>query len=260
MFDFEPTQAQRRLIDAARDFARHRVMPIAASSDESSSFPVDLVGEAHALGLLNVTIPSDCGGPELGHLESGFITEQLAYACSGIQASLTANVLATTALRLAGSASQKRKYLGWVAREPVMAAFAASEAEAGSDLAAMKCRGCPGRSRRLFALWHEAMGHQRQPRELFHRVRHRCAGVTSSWNRRVHRRAIAVRRHARPSGTQARPTAPATPHRSNCKMYASQPMRFWRHRAMASSLAMDTFTRTRPEIAAAAAGLMRSLH
>jgi acyl-CoA dehydrogenase len=256
MFDFEPTQAQRRLIDAARDFAHHRVMPIAASSDESSSFPVDLLGEAHALGLLNVTIPSDCGGPELGHLESGLVTEQLAYACSGIQASLTANVLATTALLLAGSASQKRKYLGWIAREPVMAAFAASEAEAGSDLAAMKCRAVPDGAGGY------ALSGTKQWVTNANLASYFIVFATDAPESRHRGIGAFIVERSQCGVTPGRPVRKLGQRASDTAPLELQDVRVSADAVLAPpghgfKLAMDTFTRTRPEIAAASAGLMQ---
>src|SRR5207237_1287639 len=73
-------------------------------------------------------------------LDSSFITEELAYGCSGIQTSMTANTLGLTPIRLGGTDEQKKKYLGWLASEPVFASYATSEPGAGSDVAGMQTR------------------------------------------------------------------------------------------------------------------------
>jgi acyl-CoA dehydrogenase len=140
MFDFEPTDEQRALIDTARRFARERIIPIAAACDRESRFPKDVFDQAHAIGLVNPTLPPAYGGAGLSDLDSVIITEELAYGCSGIQTSMTANTLALTPIVLAGSEEQKKRYLGWLAREPVMASYATSEPSMGSDVAAMQCR------------------------------------------------------------------------------------------------------------------------
>ena len=57
MFDFEPTEEQRALIDTARRFARERIIPIAAECDRESRFPKHVFEEAHAIGLVNPTAP-----------------------------------------------------------------------------------------------------------------------------------------------------------------------------------------------------------
>jgi acyl-CoA dehydrogenase len=140
VFDFEPTEEQRALIETARRFARERIMPIAAECDRESKFPKHVFDEAHSIGLVNPTLPAQYGGAGLSDVDSTFITEELAYACSGIQTSLTANTLGLTPIKIAGSEAQKKKYLGWLLGEPVMVSYATSEPSMGSDVASMQCR------------------------------------------------------------------------------------------------------------------------
>jgi acyl-CoA dehydrogenase len=140
MIDFEPTEEQRALIDTARRFARERIIPVAAECDRESRFPRDVFVEAHAIGLVNPTLPAEYGGAGLSDVDGTFITEELAYGCTGIQTSLLANTLGLTPIKLAGTEDQKKKYLGWLVSEPVMVAYATSEPSMGSDVAGMQCR------------------------------------------------------------------------------------------------------------------------
>src|SRR5260370_31933897 len=126
MFDFEPTEEQRALIETARRFARERIMPIAAECDRESKFPRPVFEEAHAIGLVNPTLPAEHGGSGLSDVDSSLITEELAYGCSGIQTSLTANTLGLTPIKLAGADEQKKKYFCWLVSEPVIIAYAPS--------------------------------------------------------------------------------------------------------------------------------------
>src|ERR1700689_3944868 len=119
MIDFEPTEEHRPPIDTARRFARERIIPIARECDRESRFPRDVFEAAWKIGLVNPTPPSEFGGPGLSDLDSTFITEELAYGCSGIQTSMTANTLGMTPIKLAGSQEQKKKSLGWLASEPI---------------------------------------------------------------------------------------------------------------------------------------------
>jgi acyl-CoA dehydrogenase len=143
MFDFEPTEEQAALVETARRFARERIVPIAAACDRDATFPRAIFDEAHAIGLVNATLPAEYGGPGLSDVDSSLITEELAYGCSGIQTSLTANTLGMTPIKLGGTEEQKKKYLGWLASERVMVAYATSEPAAGSDVAGMQCRATP---------------------------------------------------------------------------------------------------------------------
>src|ERR1700691_1688135 len=140
MFDFEPTEEQRALIETARRFARERIIPIASECDREAKFPRHVFEEAWKIGLVNPTLPTEYGGAGLSDVDSSFITEELAYGCSGIQTSLTANTLGMTPLKLAGSQEQKKKYLSWLAQEPIFAAYATTEPGAGSDVAGLQAR------------------------------------------------------------------------------------------------------------------------
>ena len=140
MIDFELTEEQHALIDTARRFARERIIPIVAECDRESRFPRNIFDEAWKIGLANPTLPTEYGGQGLSDVDSSFITEELAYACTGIQTSVTANTLALTPIKLAGSEEQKKKYLGWLAAEPIFASYATTEPAAGSDVAGLQTR------------------------------------------------------------------------------------------------------------------------
>ena len=96
--------------------------------------------DAWKLGLVNPTLPAEFGGNGMGELENALIAEELSYGCTGIQTSVTANVLALTPIRLAGNEEQKKKYFGMLVSEPIMASYATSEPDAGSDVAGLKTR------------------------------------------------------------------------------------------------------------------------
>ncbi|MFI5302778.1 MAG: acyl-CoA dehydrogenase family protein, partial [Polyangiales bacterium] len=91
-------------------------------------------------GLVNPTVPAEYGGLGIGELEDTMIVEELAYGCTGIQTSITANTLAATPVILAGNHDQKAKYLGALTSKPILAAYATSEPNAGSDVAGMQCK------------------------------------------------------------------------------------------------------------------------
>jgi acyl-CoA dehydrogenase len=138
--DFALSDEHKALIEEARRFTRERIIPVAAECDRESRFPMDVFKEAWQLGFVNVTCPSDYEGPGLGEFENSMVVEELAYGCTGIQTSILANVLALTPIKLGGSEEQKKKYLGMLTSEPVMASYATTEPDAGSDVAGLKTR------------------------------------------------------------------------------------------------------------------------
>src|SRR5215813_3041405 len=138
--DFELSEEQRALIDTARRFTRERIIPIAPKCDHEARFPREVFVEAHKIGLVNPTLPQEYGGAGLSDVDSSLITEELAYGCSGIQTSMTANTLGLTPIKLAGSPEQKKKYFGWLMSEPTFVSYATTEPGAGSDVAGMQTR------------------------------------------------------------------------------------------------------------------------
>ena len=140
MLSFELSEEQQELTKVARQFTRDRIIPVAAECDVHSKFPKDVFDEAWKLGLVAPNIPEEYGGAGLHEVEHVLITEELAYGCTGIQTSMTANALAATPVMVAGNDQQKKKYLGMLASEPIFAAFAITEPAAGSDAAGIQCR------------------------------------------------------------------------------------------------------------------------
>ncbi|HET9932444.1 MAG TPA: acyl-CoA dehydrogenase family protein [Polyangiaceae bacterium] len=138
MLDFSLSDEQKALVDVARRFARERILPVAAECDREARFPKDVFEAAHALGLVNATVPAEYGGSELGELSNALIAEQLAWACTGIQTSMLANTLALTPILLAGNDEQKRKYLGMLTAGPLFASYCTTEPSGGSDVAGLK--------------------------------------------------------------------------------------------------------------------------
>jgi acyl-CoA dehydrogenase len=140
MLNFEVTPEQKTLVDETRRFTREKIIPIAAEADRTHEFPMDVFKEAWELGLVGPNIPEEYGGAGMGEVDHVLLTEELAFGCTGIQTSMTANVLAATPILIAGSDALKKKYLGMLTSEPVFAAYALTEPAAGSDAAGIQTR------------------------------------------------------------------------------------------------------------------------
>lgn len=140
MLDFGLTDEQNALIENTRRFVRERIIPVAAEADQTCEFPKDVFKEAWELGLVGSVIPETYNGSGLNEIDNVLLTEELAYGCTGIQTSITANTLAATPLIIAGSEEQKKKYLGMLTSEPLFAAYAITEPAAGSDAAGIQAR------------------------------------------------------------------------------------------------------------------------
>lgn len=137
---FDLTEEQRQLASTIGRWVRERIVPVAAECDETGEFPDGIYQEAFELGLVASLIPPEYGGVGLTELDHVLAVEELAYGCTGIQTSITCANLASTPLLIAGSEEQKRKYLGMLTSEPTWASYAITEPGAGSDAAGIQCR------------------------------------------------------------------------------------------------------------------------
>ncbi len=140
MISFQLSDEQRMIRDMARDFAENEILPVAEEYDASHKFPWPVIRKAQEVQIMNLNIPEEYGGPELGVLEECIVNEELSYACSGIQTALMLNSLAALPILLAASEEQKKKYLPRLSEDGQLAAYALTEPDAGSDVAAIKSR------------------------------------------------------------------------------------------------------------------------
>ena len=135
---FALTPEQRELRALSREFAGKEIRPKAAEYDEHQTHPADLIQKAFDLGLMNVHIPEDVGGPGIPAFEGMLIGEELSWGCSGIAVSIIANTLGAAPVMIAGSDEQKREWLPPLLDAPILCSFALSEPDAGSDAARIK--------------------------------------------------------------------------------------------------------------------------
>jgi acyl-CoA dehydrogenase len=144
MFDLTLTDEQNAIVQTAREFARNEVAPVAGHLDEEGKFPTELMNQAFQLGLINFEVPEAYGGLGLSCLTHSLVLEEIAWACAGVNTTLAANMLAATPLLIAGTEAQKQKWLGRLTAgdkgKPLFACYACSEPDAGSDVAAMRTR------------------------------------------------------------------------------------------------------------------------
>jgi butyryl-CoA dehydrogenase len=131
-------EQQVMIRDLARQIARERIKPVAAEYDEKEEFPWPIVKILSDADLFGIYIEEKYGGIGGGVLELALCTEELSRACGGIALCLAATALGTYPIILFGSEGQKQKYLPDLAKGKRLAAFAITEPEAGSDAGSIK--------------------------------------------------------------------------------------------------------------------------
>jgi len=138
--DLSLTDVQEALVATAREFTRKEIVPQAAHFDESGEFPREILRRAWETSLMNVEIPEAYGGLGGSCLDNCLVQEEVSYGCSGINTSMAANSLGATPLIVAGTEEQKQKYLARLTSEYTFCAYCCSEPDAGSDVAGMRTR------------------------------------------------------------------------------------------------------------------------
>jgi acyl-CoA dehydrogenase len=135
---FALSDEQKALRELARDFAAKEIRPKEAAYDEAMQHPADVIARAHELGVMNLHIPQELGGPGLGCFDGLLVGEELYWGCAGIGTSISANGLGAGPVIIAGTDEQKAEWLPPLLEEPVLCSFGLSEPGAGSDVASMK--------------------------------------------------------------------------------------------------------------------------
>jgi acyl-CoA dehydrogenase len=138
--DLSLSEEQHALAQTAREFTRKEIIPKAAHYDETGDFPREIFKRAWETGLFNIEIPTEYGGLGGSCLDNCLVQEEVSFGCSGINTSMSANSLGSMPILIAGNDDQKRKYLSRLANEMIFAAYCCSEPDAGSDVAGMRTR------------------------------------------------------------------------------------------------------------------------
>ena len=135
---FALSEEQTELRRLARTFAEREIRPREAECDADMRHAAEVIAQAHELGLMNLHVPEEYGGPGLSAFDGLLVGEELYWGCSGIGTSITANGLGAGPVIIAGSAEQKERWLPPLLERPILCSFALSEPGAGSDVAALR--------------------------------------------------------------------------------------------------------------------------
>jgi len=138
MMDYLLTEEQKMIVETCRDLAREKFLPIRAECDEKNEFPKQIIGDMASADICGLYIEEKYGGLGGGTFELCLAVEELSKVCGGIALALAATALGTFPILLFASEEQKMKYLPDIASGKKLAAFAITEAEAGSDAGSMK--------------------------------------------------------------------------------------------------------------------------
>src|SRR5437764_12834381 len=132
------TGEQAAFLDSVQKLAAKHVAPIAAEIDETDRFPLEIVKLFGEMGLMQLWVPEQYGGPN-GNLTMVCIAREEIAKISPACASIAGlNSMFIMPLLHFGSEEQRKKFLPIIAKGGVVTAIAISEPQAGSDLPAIR--------------------------------------------------------------------------------------------------------------------------
>ncbi len=122
------------LISLLRGFVRHEVLPAEAAIDETDEIPARLIAQAKEMGLYGYALPAEYGGLGLSVTQQVRVAIELGYASPAFRSLFgTNNGIAGQVLVSGGTAEQRKQWLPQLASGEVVASFALTEPDAGSD-------------------------------------------------------------------------------------------------------------------------------
>ena len=134
------TEEQVLLRDTMRALADEKIAPRAAEIDRTGEFPEDIRQLLAAQDVLALPFPEAYGGVGADLLTQCVAIEQIARACTTSSLILTVQGLGALPILLGGTDEQKQRLIPDLAAGRKLAAFALTESEAGSDAAAARTR------------------------------------------------------------------------------------------------------------------------
>ena len=139
--DFQFTEEQQLIRDAARDFARSQIAPVAAEFDRSGEFPLENIQQMGELGLMGIEVPETYGGAGLDSI--GYVLAMIevcaADAAHGTIMSVNNSLFCNGILKF-GTEEQKQQFVKPIASGEKIGAYCLTEPQSGSDASNMRTR------------------------------------------------------------------------------------------------------------------------
>jgi alkylation response protein AidB-like acyl-CoA dehydrogenase len=132
--DFNYTEEQLAVQEAAREFAEHELLPGVIERDEKELFPADQVRKMGEMGFLGMMVDPKYGGGGMDTVSYVLAMTEISKIDASCAVVMSVNnSLVCWGLEKYGTEAQKQKYLVPLATGEIIGAFCLSEPEAGSD-------------------------------------------------------------------------------------------------------------------------------
>lgn len=132
-------QTLNALLDTVNRFVRERLVPVEALVAETDEIPDDVVQEMKDMGLFGLTVPESYGGLELTMEEEVMVMLAMGQTSPCFRSLFGTTVgIGSQGILFDGTPEQKAKYLPKLATGELIASFALTEPDAGSDAASLR--------------------------------------------------------------------------------------------------------------------------
>lgn len=140
MTAFEPSEDQRAIGALAREIAAREIAPHIAVWDREHTFPRALCTKLGEAGLMGLLVPEAYGGSGADYVSYALTIEEIARVDAGTATTLSVHSMICNAIAALGNDEQRARWLADLATNDVIAGFALTEPDAGSDAAAIRSR------------------------------------------------------------------------------------------------------------------------
>ena len=132
------------LLDTVSRFVREHLVPAERLVDETDEIPADLVAAMKSMGLFGLTIPEEYGGLGLTMEEEVLTMFEMGQTSPAFRSLFGTTVgIGSQGILMDGTPAQKAHYLPRLATGELIASFALTEPEAGSDAASLRTSATP---------------------------------------------------------------------------------------------------------------------
>lgn len=135
------TETQIAIRDMVRNFAQTEIRPQSQDFEAAGGYPTELFEQVARMGLMAMTAPEDVGGAGADYVSYALALMEIAAADGALSTILSIqNSLIVSGLLKDGTSEQQARFLPDLVAGRSIGAFALTEADAGSDAAAIRTR------------------------------------------------------------------------------------------------------------------------
>ena len=139
--DFKFNSEIAALQDMARKFVRNEIAPRVAEDEQNHVFQKDIIKKMAELGFFGCPIPEEFGGSGLGFLAHAVVTEEISKVSGSIRAAFNMQTMGTAReIFQFGTDEQKKSFIPKLVRAEYLGCIGITEANAGSDVAAIRTK------------------------------------------------------------------------------------------------------------------------